>query len=198
MGAHTSGARHCPNASWSAPPLSGAVTATVGLIPLTANRTHAVFQVPAEDPPQDRVRGRAQRVRRVFAGTSATVDRALALLPLDADIHFGILEWVEPPTWGTGRVVLIGDAAHSMAPPLALGGAMAIEDAVVLVEELARTHKITDAIDRFIARRDPRVAFVQERTRITMAVIRGQQVADEPADITERSRRNYLPLLDDP
>ena len=116
----------------------------------------------------------------------------------DADIHFGILEWVEPPTWGKGRVVLIGDAAHSMAPPLALGGAMAIEDAVVLAEELARNHQITDGIERFIARRNPRVKFVQERTRITMAVVRGERVADEPADMTERSRRNYLPLLDDP
>ena len=62
--------------------------ATVGLIPLTANRTHAFFQVPAEHPPQDRVRGRAQRVRRFFAGTSARVDRALALLPLRCGYPF--------------------------------------------------------------------------------------------------------------
>jgi 2-polyprenyl-6-methoxyphenol hydroxylase-like FAD-dependent oxidoreductase len=85
-----------------------------------------------------------------------TVGKALELLYGDEDIHFGLLEWVEPPTWGTGRVVLINDAAHSMAPPLALGGAMAIEDAIVLAEELATTDDVGVAIPRFIARREPR------------------------------------------
>jgi 2-polyprenyl-6-methoxyphenol hydroxylase-like FAD-dependent oxidoreductase len=41
--------------------------------------------------------------------------------------------------WGAGPVTLAGDAAHAMLPFLAQGGAMAIEDAWVLADELART-----------------------------------------------------------
>ena len=40
--------------------------------------------------------------------------------------------------WSRGRVTLLGDAAHPMLPYIAQGAAMAIEDAVVLAEELQR------------------------------------------------------------
>ncbi|SPU05972.1 monooxygenase; putative salicylate 1-monooxygenase [Bacillus spizizenii] len=41
--------------------------------------------------------------------------------------------------WYKGRVVIGGDAAHAGAPTLAQGAAMAIEDAIVLAEELKIT-----------------------------------------------------------
>jgi salicylate hydroxylase len=40
--------------------------------------------------------------------------------------------------WGTGPVTLLGDAAHPMLPYLAQGAAMAIEDAAVAAQSLAR------------------------------------------------------------
>jgi 2-polyprenyl-6-methoxyphenol hydroxylase-like FAD-dependent oxidoreductase len=43
---------------------------------------------------------------------------------------------VLPVPWNRGRVVLIGDAAHSCPPTLAQGGAQALEDAAVLAELL--------------------------------------------------------------
>ena len=43
---------------------------------------------------------------------------------------------VVPAPWNRGRVVLIGDAAHSCPPTLAQGGAQALEDAAVLAELL--------------------------------------------------------------
>jgi 2-polyprenyl-6-methoxyphenol hydroxylase-like FAD-dependent oxidoreductase len=152
----------------------------------------------ADEAPHDPIDGRADRVRQRYQSMGPTVGKALDLLPGDEDIHFGVLEWVEPPTWGTGRVVLIGDAAHSMAPPLALGGAMAIEDAIVLAEELANTDDFGIAIPSFIARREPRIAFVQERTRITWALGRGEQTPGEPTDQEAFNRRNFAPLLQDP
>jgi salicylate hydroxylase len=49
------------------------------------------------------------------------------------------LHGVDPTrAWVSGRVVLIGDAAHAMAPSAAQGGAQAIEDAWVLASALAR------------------------------------------------------------
>jgi salicylate hydroxylase len=43
--------------------------------------------------------------------------------------------------WVDGRVVLLGDAAHPMAPALGQAANMALEDAVVLASEL-RTHVV--------------------------------------------------------
>ena len=41
-----------------------------------------------------------------------------------------------PPPWNRGRVVLIGDAAHTCPPTIAQGAAMALEDAAVLADVL--------------------------------------------------------------
>jgi 2-polyprenyl-6-methoxyphenol hydroxylase-like FAD-dependent oxidoreductase len=49
-------------------------------------------------------------------------------------------------TWSAGRVVLIGDAGHAMSPMMGQGGCMAIEDALVLADELRRAPDIPSVI----------------------------------------------------
>ncbi|WAC53516.1 FAD-dependent monooxygenase [Gordonia sp. SL306] len=56
--------------------------------------------------------------------------------------------------WHRGRVVLIGDAAHSCPPTLAQGAAQALEDAAVLADVVVKHHDIDDAMwDEFTDRR---------------------------------------------
>ncbi len=56
--------------------------------------------------------------------------------------------------WNRGRVVLIGDAAHTCPPTIAQGGAQALEDAVVLAELLlGRDALDQDLWDAFHTRR---------------------------------------------
>ncbi len=66
------------------------------------------------------------------------------------------------PAWVQGRVVLLGDAAHPMLPYLAQGGALALEDAVVLAGCI---HAAADdpeaALARFEALRAARARRVQ-------------------------------------
>jgi 2-polyprenyl-6-methoxyphenol hydroxylase-like FAD-dependent oxidoreductase len=62
-----------------------------------------------------------------------------------------------PNPWHKGRVVLIGDAAHTMTPHLTAGGGMAIEDAVILAESLAQSATVATALDGFMQRRFERV-----------------------------------------
>src|SRR3954471_15644402 len=65
--------------------------------------------------------------------------------------------------WNRGRVVLIGDAAHTCPPTLAQGGAMALEDAAVLAELLtSRSVLDQDLWDAFHARRYERAKAVVE------------------------------------
>ncbi|MGY1602204.1 FAD-dependent oxidoreductase [Geodermatophilus sp. SYSU D00815] len=63
--------------------------------------------------------------------------------------------------WNRGRVVLIGDAAHTCPPTIAQGGAMALEDAVVLAELLTERDALDqDLWDAFHARRFERAKTV--------------------------------------
>ncbi|GII22784.1 FAD-dependent monooxygenase [Planosporangium mesophilum] len=63
--------------------------------------------------------------------------------------------------WNHGRVVFIGDAAHTCPPTLAQGAAMAFEDALVLAELLVAADRVDDELwDRFHERRLDRVRVV--------------------------------------
>jgi 2-polyprenyl-6-methoxyphenol hydroxylase-like FAD-dependent oxidoreductase len=65
--------------------------------------------------------------------------------------------------WHRGRVVLIGDAAHSCPPTIAQGAAMGLEDALVLAELLLAADAIDDDLwQRFSDRRLPRARAVVE------------------------------------
>jgi 2-polyprenyl-6-methoxyphenol hydroxylase-like FAD-dependent oxidoreductase len=65
--------------------------------------------------------------------------------------------------WHRGRVVLIGDAAHTCPPTLAQGAAQALEDAAVLAELLLTHDAISDHLwAAFTDRRVPRATKVVE------------------------------------
>jgi 2-polyprenyl-6-methoxyphenol hydroxylase-like FAD-dependent oxidoreductase len=67
-----------------------------------------------------------------------------------------------PAPWHRGRVVVIGDAAHTTTPHLATGAGIAIEDAIVLAELLAAERAVPDLLDEFMARRFARCRLVVE------------------------------------
>ncbi|GHF35159.1 FAD-dependent oxidoreductase [Amycolatopsis bartoniae] len=93
------------------------------------------------------------------------------------EIHRGPLEEVElPGSWYRGRVVLIGDAAHAITPHLAQGAGMAMEDAVVLADELDRTgDDVPAALNAFQRRRHPRVSYVQQQAH---EILRNEMESD--------------------
>ena len=65
-----------------------------------------------------------------------------------------------PAPWMKGRVLLIGDAAHSATPHLSQGAAMAIEDAVLLGELMGRDEAVEGLLQEFMRRRFDRAKFV--------------------------------------
>lgn len=73
-----------------------------------------------------------------------------------------------PPfaAWSSVRVTLLGDAAHPMLPYLSQGGAMALEDAVVLADLIAGADgSVGDALAHYERLRRPRVERVVRASR---------------------------------
>ena len=116
--------------------------------------------------------GRARRLRGHFAGFGAEVLEYLAALPGDAAIHCSPVEWLPATCWSSGRVVLIGDAAHAMSPMMGQGGCMAIEDALVLAGELGRATGVPDALAAYERRRRPRVEWVRSQSEHLSGLMR--------------------------
>lgn len=67
-----------------------------------------------------------------------------------------------PAPWFRGRVLVIGDAAHGTTPHAAYGCGLAVEDALVLAEELAEEASLDSALGRFMQRRFERCKAVVE------------------------------------
>ncbi|KRD19970.1 FAD-dependent oxidoreductase [Streptomyces sp. Root264] len=85
-------------------------------------------------------------------------------------------------SWHRGRVVLVGDAAHSCPPTLAQGAAMSLEDALVLAELLA-AHDVwdDDLLTAYHERRVPRVRMVVDGSvQICRWQLDGVRDADVP------------------
>ncbi|MCA0216269.1 MAG: FAD-dependent monooxygenase [Actinobacteria bacterium] len=82
--------------------------------------------------------------------------------------------------WNRGRVVVIGDAAHTCPPTIAQGAAQALEDALVLTELLVSHATLDDALwNEFHARRLPRaMAVVEASAQLGQWQIDGDRDAD--------------------
>jgi salicylate hydroxylase len=92
-----------------------------------------------------------------------------ALLGMFAHVEhvfkWGIYDRDPRPQWTSGRVTLLGDAAHPTMPTLAQGANMAIEDGYVLARALAQHDDVDTALAAYVAARQPRTARVTLQSR---------------------------------
>lgn len=79
----------------------------------------------------------------------------------DDKVVYRPLEWhFLEGDWFKGRVILIGDAAHGTTPQLGQGAGMAVEDGLVLAQELDRNDTFGEAFAAFQARRYERCKYI--------------------------------------
>ena len=149
----------------------------------------------------DPAEGRLDRLRDRFKDFGPGVRTFIDHLDRDDQVHCSAIEWVDNDSWYTGRVVLIGDAAHASSPMMGQGGCLAMEDAVVLAEELSVSSDLESALDRYVARRQPRVHWVQEQSRRLGEAFR-LPAAQRDSALREHGKASfyerYAPLLEEP
>ncbi len=105
----------------------------------------------------------------------------------DAIVVRPIENIIVPAPWHRGRIVLVGDAAHGATPHCGQGAAQAIEDGIVLAEELAKDVPVTEALEAFSARRYERCRAIVEGSEKV-----GQWEQDHSLPIDPDATRNAV------
>jgi len=143
----------------------------VSVMPVGDGRSYFFFDVPmsldgvALEPDAGSLRHRKD-LGAHFAGWAEPISRLVQRLDPAGVARIPIHDVDPLPTWTKGRVVLLGDAAHTMSPDLGQGGCQAMEDAWVLTHYLtSTTHSVPNALARYQAERMPHTADIVRRAR---------------------------------
>ncbi len=142
------------------------VDAKAGYIPMSEAEMYLFLVTPEPRSARLAPAERPAVLRERLAGFGGLVGEIRDGLADDADVVYSPLDEVLlPAPWGSDRVVVCGDAAHACAPHLTQGAGMALEDAVVLADEVGRADAVPEALRAFSLRRYPRAKFIQDVSR---------------------------------
>lgn len=132
----------------------------VGMVPLTGNQVYwfACVNAPANDPQMRRQTPRALAGR--FARYHEPIPDLLAHTPAENLLWNDIIDLKPLSRYAFGRTLLLGDAAHATTPNMGQGACQAIEDAVVLADELARHATPEQAFSAYEQRRLTRTHYI--------------------------------------
>lgn len=119
------------------------------MVGITACSPEKVYVFMLEtDRERTRVEERDQpaKVRALLADFGGNIALIREKVGADSSIVHRPLETLFlPKPWHRGRIVLIGDAVHATTPHLASGAGIAVEDALVLAEELEKAAPMSRA-----------------------------------------------------
>jgi 2-polyprenyl-6-methoxyphenol hydroxylase-like FAD-dependent oxidoreductase len=168
----------------------------VGLVPLSGDLMYMYVTSPEPGNPRLPREGRAAAMRERLKGAAPRLAKLADQITDDEGVVYRPLEatFLEGP-WHKGRVVLIGDAVHGTTPHLGQGGGMAIEDSIVLAEELASADGPEQAFVAFEERRRERCKFIVENSVAVGEYQLGHtDHLDYPALTREMFKRTAQPL----
>ncbi|MDQ3989280.1 MAG: FAD-dependent monooxygenase, partial [Actinomycetota bacterium] len=137
----------------------GGRCSTAGYTPTSEYSLYAYLYEPVQDRRSLSPAEQLTVVRDLASAYHGPWDVIRESMTDPARIHYAVLEsHLLGAPWNRGRIVLIGDAAHTFPPTLAQGAAMALEDAAVLAELLLDGEKLDDELwAAFGERRQERV-----------------------------------------
>ena len=154
-----------------------------GFTPTGPDTVYAYLVEPAQDRFAATAEEKVAEMRRLAAAYRGPWEEIREDITDGDRINY---TWFEhmllPGPWNRGRAIVIGDAAHICPPTLALGAAMAMEDASVLAEMLLDADVLDqDLFDGYVARRLPRAsAVVDGSMQLATWLLEHNQQADVP------------------
>lgn len=167
----------------------------IGLVPLSETLMYMYVTTPEPDNPWYPKEALASAMRAKLADVpSPKISELAGQITEDAEVVYKPLEWVmlEGP-WHKGRVVLLGDAVHATTPHLGQGAGMAIEDSLVLAEELAKASDYEEAFTAFRARRYERCKYIVDASK---AICFGQLGKGPLVDNAEATREMFMKVAE--
>ncbi|MBL0422895.1 FAD-dependent oxidoreductase [Ramlibacter sp. AW1] len=168
--------------------LGGAVK--VGLTPVSGEQMYLFLLETTPRRPVMGDQALAAELRRLLQGYGGILAEIRERIGPDSGIVLRPLEAFElPPPWHRGRCLLIGDAAHPTTPQLASGAGMAVEDALVLADELAREPEVAQAFAGFMHRRYERCRLVVSNSLEIGRREQGRAPVEEQTRLVEESLR---------
>lgn len=143
-----------------------------GLVPMSAELMYMFVTTPEPGNPRYAKEGLAAAMREKLAGCSPAIRELGEQITDDDGVVYRPLEgMLVQGDWSKGRIGLLGDAVHATTPHLGQGAGMAIEDAIVLAEELERHDDVETALKAYRDRRFERCRYIVESS---LAICRGQ------------------------
>lgn len=98
-----------------------------------------------------------------FSDLTGYLKDVVGQLGSDTYVHYTAVEEVcVDSDWHQGRIVLLGDSAHASLPFMAQGGAMALQDAVVLAKSVNSNVDLNTALTKYKSLRKPVVDTMQQ------------------------------------
>lgn len=152
----------------------------IGLVPISDELMYMFVTTPEPDKPFYPTKGIAQVMCAKLAKAPPQIREMVQQITDDDGVVYRPLEQMMLyGEWHKGRVVLLGDAVHATTPHLGQGAGMAIEDSLVLADELSNHDTPEAAFKAFRERRYDRCKFIVEKS---LAICHGQLGKGPPVD----------------
>jgi 2-polyprenyl-6-methoxyphenol hydroxylase-like FAD-dependent oxidoreductase len=144
----------------------------VGLMPLSDSLMYMFITTPEPGNPRYPHEKLAAAMRSKLDGLAPAIAALGEGITDNDEVVYKPLEWLMlEGDWHKGRIVLLGDAVHATTPHLGQGAGMAIEDSIVLADELSKADTPEDAFRAFRERRFKRCDYI---VRSSLAICRSQ------------------------
>lgn len=146
------------------------------LMPVGGGRFYFFFDVPLPEGAPPHPAGPREELRQHFASWAPEVQTLITRLDPARTSRIAIHDVDPLPALVSGRVALLGDAAHSSPPDLGQGGCQAMEDAWVLAQLLLTNNLgVPDALQRYQRARQQRTAEIVLRARKRSEMTHGHE-----------------------
>jgi 2-polyprenyl-6-methoxyphenol hydroxylase-like FAD-dependent oxidoreductase len=143
-----------------------------GLIPLSHELMYLLLVTPEPGNPRFEPRDFGKLLVERLAGFEGPLgwirDR---IEGPEGIVYSPLMQCRLPKPWHRGHVIVLGDAAHTAVPHLTQGAAMALEDAIVLADEVAVDRPLEESLTAVADLRFNRVRLV---TEVSRAILEGE------------------------